>query len=314
MLACARCAEPGSKKCSRCGSEVYCSAECQRLAWPSHKLVCRKAETPENAIAELLRGGRIFSAKHRLSELPKANSRLAAELERLAAAGIHSEIVEGRLRLEEIPGMGKGYVAATDIAEGVVLLFDTAFVSVPIKGKDEWHFRIAEKAIAKGTSPKRRNDALVDAQCDFFYGQIRDLCTKVAVTKEWLDEVDPDMATKILLCSIAEANCFQCSEAPEYMALFAAASRLNHSCEPNAIEESTRTTILVRSLRPIPAGEEVTISYLPRGVLGLESVRRREALLQARSFECRCRVCAAEGASDAPTAADGAEDALESVD
>ena len=28
------------KKCSRCAMESYCSAECQRAAWPAHKLVC----------------------------------------------------------------------------------------------------------------------------------------------------------------------------------------------------------------------------------------------------------------------------------
>jgi len=43
---CAYCEKHGEKSlsiCSRCKLVQYCGPECQKLAWPSHKLVCKKA-------------------------------------------------------------------------------------------------------------------------------------------------------------------------------------------------------------------------------------------------------------------------------
>lgn len=35
------CGKPASSQCGGCGSAVYCGSECQRVAWPHHKLRCR---------------------------------------------------------------------------------------------------------------------------------------------------------------------------------------------------------------------------------------------------------------------------------
>jgi len=45
---CAECSKVSSSdlmKCSRCRLIHYCGRECQRLAWPTHKLVCKKEAT-----------------------------------------------------------------------------------------------------------------------------------------------------------------------------------------------------------------------------------------------------------------------------
>jgi len=38
---CAQCGKPGSKKCGNCRSETYCSVDCQRTHWQTHKLSCQ---------------------------------------------------------------------------------------------------------------------------------------------------------------------------------------------------------------------------------------------------------------------------------
>jgi len=44
-----RCTNSGRHLCSGCGEEIYCSKECQRIHWPTHKVQCQKAVKPEAA-------------------------------------------------------------------------------------------------------------------------------------------------------------------------------------------------------------------------------------------------------------------------
>lgn len=45
---CLACGKAGESllRCSRCRSAHFCSRECQRMAWPSHKRVCTAAPAP----------------------------------------------------------------------------------------------------------------------------------------------------------------------------------------------------------------------------------------------------------------------------
>ena len=43
---CARCEKPANKKCSVCKSVSYCSRECQKLDWPSHRDKCSPPNLP----------------------------------------------------------------------------------------------------------------------------------------------------------------------------------------------------------------------------------------------------------------------------
>ena len=47
--ACSQCGTPATKKCSRCRAASYCSAACQRYAWPQHKSACARAAKPASA-------------------------------------------------------------------------------------------------------------------------------------------------------------------------------------------------------------------------------------------------------------------------
>eukprot|EP00747_Dinoflagellata_sp_TGD_P018045 gnl/TRDRNA2_/TRDRNA2_126239_c0_seq1.p1 gnl/TRDRNA2_/TRDRNA2_126239_c0~~gnl/TRDRNA2_/TRDRNA2_126239_c0_seq1.p1 ORF type:complete len:309 (+),score=56.31 gnl/TRDRNA2_/TRDRNA2_126239_c0_seq1:58-984(+) len=289
------CEGIGSKLCSRCGLEAYCSADCQRKAWKSHKLVCQKIDTPENAVRTLLQQGRLHSARELLGRLPKASMALSQDLDERLRTGVTSEVVEDRLRLQDIEGFGKGFVAAKDLSEGDALLFDTAFVSAAVNGEKEFHFIIAEKAIQAGRSDKRRTDARADKRGEFYHNQILELCTKDGADRAWLtaEVLDADMREQVIMCSIAEANCLRCTEEQGYVSLFATAARLNHSCAPNATLESTRSTLLVRAKTAIAEGTEVTISYLPEQLL-IDREQRRRRLKGGPGFDCRCRRCVME--------------------
>jgi len=291
----AECGKPGTKRCSRCGQEAYCSADCQRKAWRTHKLVCQTLDSPENEIDGLLRQGRLYSAQEKLRQLEKRTPHLEAALEERIKIGIHSEIVCSSIRLQDVDGCGQGYVAVRDISAGEALLFDTAFAWAPIAGDKEFHFIVAEKALRKGRSTARRTSARADAQADFYHDIVLTLPMKGGMERSSLDAIlDAEMQDQVLLCSIAEGCCLRCSEEPGYMALFTAAARFNHSCAPNASLESTRNVAIVQANTDIPEGVEVRISYLPHELLS-DVVSCRERLQAGRGFTCACARCTAEG-------------------
>ncbi|GJE89386.1 zinc finger MYND domain-containing protein [Phanerochaete sordida] len=56
------------KRCSACQLEVYCSAECQRAAWPAHKAKCAlnaRAAAHSQGVADKQQAFRDFTSKHR---------------------------------------------------------------------------------------------------------------------------------------------------------------------------------------------------------------------------------------------------------
>lgn len=74
-------------------------------------------------------------------------------------------------------------------------------------------------------------------------------------------------------------------------AVFAKIARLNHSCVPNAQGnfDHPRGMFDIHAMRAVPAGEEITISYLPEQ--GSPRALRQEKLEAGYNFECACPAC-----------------------
>ena len=78
-------------------------------------------------------------------------------------------------------------------------------------------------------------------------------------------------------------------------AVFATICRINHSCRPNCCYEWNGRTGqgTIHACAAIPAGVELTISYLPRR--GFELHARRAWLRSEHGFDCRCAACRQTG-------------------
>ncbi|KAF9554413.1 SET domain-containing protein [Agrocybe pediades] len=72
--------------------------------------------------------------------------------------------------------------------------------------------------------------------------------------------------------------------------LFLNASRINHSCSPNALWtwDLDSFTLQLRSVRHIRADEEITVAYVPPE---LSFQERRNLLRERYGFECHCTHC-----------------------
>ena len=94
------------------------------------------------------------------------------------------------------------------------------------------------------------------------------------------------------LLGIFGTNSFNVSEGDSGICL--TASRLNHSCSPNAhfgIDPITGEVHFM-ALRTIPRGEEICISYVNRRSVYGRSRRSRQDILRATyHFTCACSVC-----------------------
>lgn len=76
-------------------------------------------------------------------------------------------------------------------------------------------------------------------------------------------------------------------------AVHARTGRVRHSCAPNAVCTTRRDgAVLLRAVRPIARGAEITLAQLDEMQLLWPTRRRRECLLELRYAVCRCPRCA----------------------
>lgn len=102
---------------------------------------------------------------------------------------------------------------------------------------------------------------------------------------------------KVVYCNAYYEACVSGGYAASGTALFGTAALLNHSCSPNAdvlyaLRDSQSANIVVKALRSILPGEEITVNY---GVpFWLPTLLRRIKLEKERSFWCHCSRCLSE--------------------
>ncbi|KAL6032500.1 hypothetical protein STEG23_013380, partial [Scotinomys teguina] len=93
----------------------------------------------------------------------------------------------------------------------------------------------------------------------------------------------------IILCVICNSFTICNAEMQEVgVGLYPSMSLLNHSCDPNCSIVFNGPHLLLRAVREIEAGEELTICYLD---MLMTSEERRKQLRDQYCFECDCIRC-----------------------
>lgn len=108
----------------------------------------------------------------------------------------------------------------------------------------------------------------------------------------------PDLQTLCCLCARINNNAhalfdnYSSSNRTIGLGLFPITSILNHSCAPNAIfSPSECGRMMVRALRPIKSGEEITVPYVD---LFQNRAEKQRELQQDKHFVCACQRCRIE--------------------
>jgi hypothetical protein len=101
--------------------------------------------------------------------------------------------------------------------------------------------------------------------------------------------------TRLMCCVNCNAHTLYAREEwplePAGTAMYLQGSAFNHSCRPNAEFYNVGTSLRARSVRPVRAGEEVSVSYVP---LTQSLAERRRGLSSQYNFTCTCERCQLE--------------------
>ena len=188
----------------------------------------------------------------------------------------------------EIPGKGRGLVAARDIEKGELIFQDKPVIKLAV----DTEFNFVDPDFM--TSLKEQIESLPsEARAQYYKLTTRDGNTyQVHLSKSDLEVLDMfvDNSKEVFL----ELN-------SRYSMLYLNMALVNHSCSPNATNTGVKLGTTdsdedgnteLRAIKKICKGEEINICYF-EGVQHYSSIRRKRktALKKHMGFDCKCPVC-----------------------
>ncbi|KAI9766958.1 MAG: hypothetical protein M1839_004666 [Geoglossum umbratile] len=171
---------------------------------------------------------------------------------------------DGLYTIKPITGKGRGFVATFKISRGTRILLEVPLFKMPNSTED---------MVSAETIALREVRSLTKDQQRAFFA---------------LQNVQGRKCTPVL--GIVTTNMLPLG-ASDSGGLFLEASRINHSCQPNAQHtwNDDLGHLTVHALRDIEAGCEITISYISGVSLGY--AERQHYVMDAFSFACACELC-----------------------
>ncbi|KAI0169855.1 SET domain-containing protein [Hypoxylon sp. FL1284] len=180
----------------------------------------------------------------------------AAELGQPAALNQNSDLFE----VQQIPGKGKGLVALRDMPKGTRILRESPLFTVRSMPRADLNKAMTSKLGALSKEQQRQFLSLHNN----FPGQHA-------------------------LAGIVKTNALPCGSGSSTGGIYLTICLINHSCLPNAHnnwnEEFEVETI--HAVKPISAGEEITIDYTDCGPSHIRRLKLRESF----GFDCQCPAC-----------------------
>ena len=79
-------------------------------------------------------------------------------------------------------------------------------------------------------------------------------------------------------------------EVPIGVGFYPTISMLNHSCDPDVLPIYNGSKVILKSIKNIPTGNEVTFSYGPT-YLNMNYSKRQQVLKDQYFFTCNCCAC-----------------------
>lgn len=193
-------------------------------------------------------------------------------------------------KISQITGKGKGVIAQCDIAENQTIITEDALFSIALCDAD---------AIDHQKAASKLNHQIT---------------TEITTQVEQLTLMQPNSLFNLyfmkqygnnIAVAIFSTNVWS-SSATGRSGLYPRISRLNHSCNPNAIvtddedgeeqQQQQQQRLVVKAKRDVKCGEELLLNYLGDDdvKMGTPFVERRRKLEESWDFLCTCDRCCEE--------------------
>jgi hypothetical protein len=101
---------------------------------------------------------------------------------------------------------------------------------------------------------------------------------------------------RVRINALTVVNC--CDGKRSGLGMYCAAAMMNHDCDPSAgvwFDRENESLLVVRALRPLEPGEEVTIAYIERS---FPHLKRQSLLSRSFQFDCKCGRCIKESSHE----------------
>ena len=187
----------------------------------------------------------------------------------------------------EIPGKGRGLVAARDLKMGELIFYEKAVMTVDMLYENG---KLSNETI--DSMQKKIKEMSEEDKSQFLKLKYdEDLNYNLNQTFKYLSISARDSLDGI---NIYYYN----SLIDDCKMLFLTVALMNHSCAPNSaksmLTSDSEEKCELRAIRDIPKGEEITIFYLrpAEGVCTISQIRG--ILLERFGFSCKCKVCSGE--------------------
>jgi len=169
-------------------------------------------------------------------------------------------------RIENVPDKGLGMITTQHIAQGTLILSEAAIFTMDFK--------------ATGRAARRK----IDRELQKLSQKDRDQFSALHSCFESKGLMDRVRTNAFLL---------EPGRGTSEVGIFLTASRINHSCTPNAYHSFNTNSrqLTVFAIKDIPENTEITISYIDH----LDYEKRRGILWERYRFTCDCELCEKRG-------------------
>ena len=289
------CENPKLFTCAACYTAQYCSQQCQRSDWRSHRTECKQLQ----GVRAILNPCTAKEDAHRLASVDIVDAGLSLGRVAVAARSFDAcEVIFAEDPLivwptGDMEGMLMAYARATETIRARVLnMFHPPADSAAAQRRTHLsaichdllqRVQILQQTGVRNASNLPSNSTLIK--------RLLLVCDLNAHEIIGLQRTEPTSDTQEVNTSSSGVH----QEDTEYTGLFELAAILESGCLGNTHYSTTTGRIQYTASRPIAAGERLTCSYIGP-TLDQPLLERRERLLRSKDFVCCCSRCLAPDA------------------